>query len=120
MEPESGPELDRRMVREVLGFEPGAAVPPYSTDDMTAAAMAIRFSRERGWWHFEQKGVYGGWSVGWVEEGQPYLHSIYPIRASAPTRALAICRSLLKVAESLRIRREKWPRGSDRAPRAQA
>jgi len=102
MEPEPGRELDRQMAREVLGIEPGDAVPPYSTNDVTAAALAERFSKERGWWHFERREIYGGWSVGWIAESQPLLVSIHPIRASAPTRALAICRSLLKVARSSR------------------
>lgn len=97
-EPEAGRELDRLIEREVLGAQPGADVPHYSTHDATAVALAARFSREHGWWHFEKREVYGGWLVGWIEETQPLLVSIQPIRASGPTRALAICRSLLKVA----------------------
>lgn len=100
MEPEPGRELDRQMAREVLGTEPGDAAPPYSTNDVTAVALAERFSKERGWWHFEKREIYGGWSVGWIAESQPLMVSIRPIRASAPTRSLAICRSLLKVARS--------------------
>jgi len=104
MEPEAGLELDRKIAREVLSVELGDAVPPYSRDDATAAGLAARFSREFGWWHFEKKEIYGGWSVGWIEEGQPYLHSVYPVRSSAPSRALAICRSILKVADVVRSR----------------
>jgi len=105
MEPEAGPELDRLIEREVLGVEPADAVPPYSRDEAAAVSLAAKFSREWGWWHFEKKEVFGGWSVGWVEEGQPYLHSIYPVRSSAPSRALAICRSLLKAARLVHSRR---------------
>jgi hypothetical protein len=108
-EPQAGPDLDREIERLVLGIAPGDAVPPYSTDDATAAGLAARFCRERGWWRFEKKEVYGGWSVGWIEEGQPYLHSAYPVRSSAPTRALAICRSLLRVAGSIAARRRRAP-----------
>jgi hypothetical protein len=103
-EPSAGPDIDREIERLVFGLEPREQVPPYSTDDAAAIALATRFCQERGWWHFEKKEVFGGWSVGWIEEGQPYLHSAYPIRASAPTRALAICRSLLKVAEIVAAR----------------
>lgn len=105
MEPEAGLELDRKIAREILCVEPGDTVPSYSSDDATAAALAARFSREFGWWHFEKKEIYGGWSVGWIEEGQPYLHSVYPVRSSAPSRALAICRSILKVASVVQSRR---------------
>lgn len=116
MEPEAGLELDRKIAREILSLEPGDAVLPYSRDDATAAELAARFSREFGWWHFEKKEIYGGWSVGWIEEGQPYLHSVYPIRSSAPSRALAICRSILKAASVVRSRRSAAaiPRFSNR------
>ena len=80
---EAGPAMDREIEREVLGIEPAGEVPHYSTHDATAVALATRFSRERGWWHFEKREVYGGWSVGWIEESQPLLVSIQPIRASA-------------------------------------
>ena len=114
-EPEAGPELDSRIEREVLGLHPGTDVPHYSTHDATAVALATRFSRERRWWQFEKREVYGGWSVGWVEESQPLLVSIQPIRASAPTRALAICRSLLKVVGETRGRADGRLRTADPA-----
>lgn len=113
---EAGPALDREIEREVLGIEPAGEVPRYSTHDATAVALATRFSRERGWWHFEKREVYGGWSVGWIEESQPLLVSIQPIRASGPTRAVAICRSLLKVSRELNAR----PDGGTRRPDAPA
>lgn len=102
-EVQAGPELDRLIEREVLGREPDKDqdVPAYSIHEPTAVALAARFSRDRGWWHFEKHEVYGGWSVGWIEESHPLLVSVQPIRASAPTRALAICRSLLKVVREL-------------------
>ncbi|MGH9369439.1 MAG: hypothetical protein ACRD3M_17430 [Thermoanaerobaculia bacterium] len=101
MEPEAGPSLDREIERRVCGVEPGDAVPPYSTDEAAAVTLANRFSRTRGWWFFEKKEVFGGSVFGWIQESQPLFVSVHPIQASAPTRALAICRSLLKVAEFL-------------------
>jgi hypothetical protein len=113
-EMEAGPALDREIEREVLGIDPAGEVPRYSTHDATAVALANRFSRERGWWHFEKREVYGSWSVGWIEESQPLLVSVQPIRASAPTRALAICRSLLIVARDLNSRPDRGARRLDR------
>jgi hypothetical protein len=101
MEPEAGPSLDREIERRVLGVPPGATVPAYSTDEATAVALANRFSRTRGWWFFEKREVFGGSAFGWIQESQPLFVSVHPIQASAPTRALAICRSLLKVADFL-------------------
>jgi hypothetical protein len=100
-EPQAGPGLDREIERRVCGVEPGVVVPPYSSDEATAVALANRFSRTRGWWFFEKKEVFGGSAFGWIQESQPLFVSVHPIQASAPTRALAICRSLLKVADFL-------------------
>ena len=104
-EPQAGRDLDRQIARLLEG-SPASSVPAYSTDDTIAVALAEQFSREWGWWHYEKREVYGGWSVGWIEERQPLLRSIRPIQSSAPTRALAICRSILKVSESIRDRRD--------------
>jgi hypothetical protein len=104
-EPQAGRDLDEQIARLVEG-DSAAGVPAYSTDDRIAAALAERFSAEWGWWHYEKREVYGGWSIGWIEEKQPLLRSVRPIQSSAPTRALAICRSILKVSESIRDRRE--------------
>ena len=101
MEPEAGSALDREIERRVCGVEPGAFVPAYSTDEGAAVGLANRFSRTRGWWFFEKREVFGGAAFGWIQESQPLFVSVHPIQASAPTRALAICRSLLKVADFL-------------------
>jgi len=100
-EQDAGPALDREIERRVLGVEPGSHVPPYSTDETAAVALANRFSRTRGWWFFEKKEVFGGSAFGWIQESQPLFVSVHPIQASGPTRPLAICRSLLKVADFL-------------------
>ncbi len=108
-EPEAGPNLDREIERRVLGVQPGATVPAYSTDEAVAVALANRFSRTRGWWFFEKREVFGGSAFGWIQESQPLFVSVHPIQASAPTRALAICRSLLKVADFLEARLSRPP-----------
>jgi hypothetical protein len=101
MEPRAGRDLDRRIEREIWGSERPDTAPCYSTDDAAAVELARRFSRERKWWFFERKEVFGGTLVGWISESQPLLVSVRPIQASAPTRALAICRSLVKVVSSI-------------------
>jgi hypothetical protein len=102
----AGPEFDREVARLLAGGLE-ASIPPYSTDDATAVELAKRFSKEWSWWHYEKREVHGDWSVGWIEESQPLMLSIHPIQLSAPTRALAICRSILKVSESIRDQRER-------------
>jgi hypothetical protein len=116
LEPAAGPSLDREIERRV-GGGPGAreGVPPYSTDDAAALALASRFSREKGWWFFEKREVFGGACVGWIQESQPLFVSVHPIQASAPTRALAVCRSLLKVADFLDAQSHPVPERPTRA-----
>ena len=106
----AGPALDREIERRINGVEPGEAVPAYSTDETAALALAQRFSQSRGWWYFEKREVFGGAAFGWIQESQPLFVSVHPIQASAPTRALAVCRSLLKVADFL----EAEPRATHR------
>jgi hypothetical protein len=120
MDPEAGPELDREIHRIIEGEEPrsDSEVPPYSTDDATAIAMAARFSREWGWWLFEKKDLQGEWVAGWIEETQPLLVSVRPVRASAPTRPLALCRAVLHVVRTARVRPEKRAAHPDRAAKA--
>jgi hypothetical protein len=102
----AGPDLDRKVAR-LLGADPDATVPAYSTDDACAIALAERFSKEWSWWRYEKREVDGGWSVGWIAEKEPLLRSVRPIQATAPTRALAICLSILRVAESIADRRDR-------------
>ena len=108
-EPTAGPDLDRKVAR-LLGGDPDATVPAYSADDAFAVALAERFSKEWGWWRYEKREADGGWSVGWIEEMEPLLRSVRPIQSTAPTRALAICRSILRVAESTGDRRDRMTR----------
>ena len=115
LEPAAGPGLDREIERRIAGGDPNAPAPPYSTDDAAALALASRFSREKGWWFFEKREVFGGASVGWIQESQPLFVSVHPIQASAPTRALAVCRSLLKVADFLEAQSPPVPERPTRA-----
>jgi hypothetical protein len=118
MEPEAGPSLDREIERRICGVEPGSSVPPYSTDETTAVTLANRFSRTRGWWFFEKREVFGGSAFGWIQESQPLFVSVHPIQASAPTRALAICRSLLRVADFLEAKPHALPERQTRMQHA--
>lgn len=113
LEPAAGPALDREIERRLWGGE-SATPPPYSTDDRAAITLASRFSRSKGWWFFEKREVFGGACFGWIQESQPLFVSVHPIQASAPTRALAVCRSLLRVADFLESRAHPVPERPDR------
>lgn len=114
----AGPDLDREVAR-LLGIHASEAVPRYSTDDRVAVALAEWFSREWGWWHYKKREVYGGWTVGWIEEKQPMQYSCSPIQSSGPTRPLAICRSILKVVESVKERGDRTIRSYRSVPELQ-
>jgi hypothetical protein len=88
-EPAAGRGLDLEVAR-VLGMDPSKAVPPYS--------------KERGFYDYIKLEIDGGWTVEWIGRKQPLHHSMKPIQSTAPTRALAICRSILKVVDSVKGR----------------
>ncbi len=98
-----GPDLDLEVAR-VLGLEVSDSIPPFSTDDNAAITLAESFSRKWGFWEYVKLEVDGSWTVGWIAERQPLHPSMKPIQATAATRALAICRSILKVVASARDR----------------
>ncbi|MEO8191512.1 MAG: hypothetical protein ABI682_14315 [Acidobacteriota bacterium] len=120
--PESGPELDREIERRVFSRAPARAVPPFSTEDWTATALLELVLRRTGW-KCDLTEQDGTWSAMWIE--YPGVSSaagsrskiLSMITASAPTRALAICRALLKAT-----RCPRWPgisrgnRSDDAAP----
>ncbi len=99
--PTSGPELDREVERRVFSRAPGRSVPPFSTEDWTATALAGLVSRQTGW-TCEVSELHGAWSAMWIEHpgaspASPARRRILSmVTASGPTRALAICRSLVK------------------------
>jgi hypothetical protein len=113
--PAPGPELDRQVFRE-LGDSPATSVPACSTDDKIAASVAERFSNKWGWCYYEKREGNGTWTVGWIERTQPLLRPARPVQASGRTRALAICCSILKVAESMRNRSDARSRFLERPP----
>lgn len=96
-----GPRLDRVILQRVFGRSAGPPFPPFSTEDWTATALAEAVGRRPGWsFHLAACGRLwtatflentmrqcGGWS--------PFVSSL--ICATGRTRALAICRALLKV-----------------------
>lgn len=82
----------------------GDSVPPFSTRDWTALALAELVADRKGW-KYQLLDQGGGWTAIWYEP-HPRSGSISAlVSARGPTRALAICRALLKAAHSPR-----WPR----------
>ncbi|HYK41706.1 MAG TPA: hypothetical protein VE007_04895 [Thermoanaerobaculia bacterium] len=104
---EPGPELDREIERRVFGRASTRQVPPFSTEDWNAQALAELVSRETGWW-FDVSERDGLWSAMWIEP--PAGAATKPrrilslITATADTRAAAICRALLRAT-----RCPRWP-----------
>ena len=105
-EVEAGPYLDRLVELKVFGQKPVAEPPPYSTDDAAAERVLAHLNRPPLRWmaiHEE-----GGWTVAWREPAgtddpdSTATRYLRLVSASAPTRALAICRSALKLVEAMR------------------
>jgi hypothetical protein len=96
-----GPEVDRLVARRVLGDGAQPAVPPYSSEDWAATALAELVGRHSNWsFHLSFCGT--AWMATFTEKGerkkdglQPALASL--VSATGRTRALAISRALLKV-----------------------
>jgi hypothetical protein len=105
----SGAELDRQVEWRLFGRLAGRNVPPFSTEDWTAVALAELVARETGWW-FDVTERDGTWEAMWIEHPPLSIQStsrrriLSLVTATAPTRALAICRSLLRAAGCPR-----WP-----------
>jgi hypothetical protein len=97
----AGPQLDRLLARRVLGGEGEPSVPPYSSEDWAAMALADLVGRQSGWsFHLAFCGK--AWMATFTEKGEPKpdiptapLSSL--VSSSGRTRALAISRALLKV-----------------------
>lgn len=108
-----GTELDREIERLVFGRAPGGEVPPFSTRDWTAAALAQLVARRTGW-SFDVAERDGIWSAIGIECSTPSGPG--PVRGrilslvttTGATRAHAICRCLLQASRSPR-----WPRPWD-------
>jgi len=95
-----GPELDALVQRRVFGGT-AQSVPPFSTRDWTALALAELVADRRGWRYqlIEQD---GGWTAVWFEPRSGRRGYQTLVSSRAPTRALALCRGLLKATRSPR------------------
>ena len=104
---EPGPDLDREIEERVFGRTSTRQVPPFSTQDWNAQALAELVSRQTGWW-FDVSEREGIWSAMWIEPpvGAPTKprRILSLITATGPTRAAAICRALLRAT-----RCPRWP-----------
>lgn len=98
---EPGPYLDRMIELKVFGRKPVAEAPPYSTDDGAAERVIAELNRPPLRWVAVREE--NGWTFSWRQPSETsdpdstatrYLRLI---SASAPTRALAICRAALKL-----------------------
>ncbi len=102
----AGPELDRLLARRVLGGEGEPPVPPYSSEDLAATALAELVGRQSGW-SFHMAFCGNAWMATFTEKGErknnvptPPVASL--VSATGRSRSLAICRALLKVTRSPR------------------
>jgi len=109
----AGPELDRLLARKVLGGSAATPVPPYSSEDWAAMALAELVGRQSVW-SFHLAFCGNAWMATFTEKGQP--KGAVPatpvasfVSATGRSRALAIARALLKVA-----RCPRWMPLSDR------
>jgi hypothetical protein len=103
----AGPDLDRTLARRVLGGPGTTPVPPYSSEDWAAMALAELVGRQSDWtFHLAFCG--NAWMATFTEKGTPKGDvPIVPlssfVSASGRSRALAIARALLKV-----VRCPRW------------
>jgi hypothetical protein len=102
----TGPELDRLLARRVLGEGWASPVPPYSSEDWAATALAELVGRHSRW-SFHLAFCGNAWMASFTERGDAKndvsnrpLASL--VSATGRTRAHAISRALLKVARSPR------------------
>ncbi len=104
----AGPELDRLLARRVLGGEGEPPAPPYSSEDLAATALADLVGRQSGW-SFHLAFCGNAWMATFTEKGDPKENAPNPpvsslVSATGRSRALAICRALLKVTRCPRWR----------------
>jgi hypothetical protein len=103
----AGPDLDRTLARRVLGGPGDLPVPPYSSEDWAAMALAELVGRQSSW-SFHLAFCGNAWMATFTEKGTPKGEiSTAPVSsfvsASGRSRALAIARALLKV-----VRCPRW------------
>jgi hypothetical protein len=116
----AGEELDRLIEARVFGRGAARSVPPFSTEDWTATALVELVSRLTGW-RFEAALRDGTWEAMWIEypakpsDGPRGRRVLSLTTATGSTRALAICRALIKATGSPR-----WPSVADSSPESNA
>ena len=98
----AGPDLDRTLARRVLGGPGDVPVPPYSSEDWAALALAELVGRQSSW-SFHLAFCGNAWMATFTEKGAPKGGSPTApvasfVSASGRSRSLAIARALLKVA----------------------
>jgi hypothetical protein len=95
----SGRELDRNLRDRIFGSSRKRYVPPFSTRDWSAIALAELVSRRTGW-KYQLLAQGGTFTAIWFEgegslEGPPAM-----AMGKGRTRALALCRALLEATRS--------------------
>lgn len=100
--PKAGPELDRRIAREIFGLRNPEHVPAYSSDDAAADMVIARLKSPTLRCAVEQ--FDSRWLAVWWGKipGKSIDKSERLSTSTARTRALAICRSALNLPVSRR------------------
>jgi hypothetical protein len=96
----AGPDFDRELQQRVFGTDHAASVPPFSTRDWTALALA-ELVAERTSWRYQLIESAGTWTAIWFESARSRPVAAM-VTARASTRALALCAALLKATRSPR------------------
>jgi hypothetical protein len=109
----AGPEMDRLLARKVLGGATATPVPPYSSEDWAAMALAELVGRQSAW-SFHLAFCGNAWMATFTEKGEakdavPDSPVASFVSATGRSRALAIARALLKV-----VRCPRWMPLGDR------
>ena len=119
-EPEAGAYLDRLIELRVFGRKPISSVPAYSTDEIAADLVIARLNRPPLRWMSLQDG--DSWTFHWrspaggeISDDSTAARYARLVSASAPTRALAICRAALKLVKTTTER--SWQEPPAPAPR---
>jgi len=101
-----GPQVDRAIALRVLGGDTPASVPPYSSEDWAATALAELIGRQSAW-SFHLTFCGSSWTATFTEKAststEPWSSGVSAlVCASGRTRALAICRAIWKITRSPR------------------
>jgi len=105
----------------VFGRKPISSVPAYSTDENAADLVIARLNRPPLRWMSLQDG--DSWTFHWrkpiaeeISEDSTAARYARLVSASAPTRALAVCRAALKLVKTTTERSWSEPSAPPPAP----